>query len=756
MNQRQQYRKYKNGEKSSLTQQRIAALETLHFRWYLGKGTRGKDKAGRKQGKSPLQGAATVVVAARPNKKAKKSSSSNNERKTSPNVAQSPSNTELLDFTDDLISVILSYLPCIRSIVSFCSTSKRFVRILWSIHMEQICKSLYMTKYGVEGLNLRNQTTPFYWKKAWQNISCFRRALKTQAILDEVIVDSHNERPQRNRLGILSPVAEDEAIFYDNPSLAPDNSHEFNLGYFGLTKFYVKISLGVNEYYKEFCAVWGDFNGLRILDSPTSHGYNYDMQYRSVGEQGGFGQVLTVVCPPIKEAPSLFPCIYLGCASGTVLAVSARCDPNLGLSFQITALCYAHSNEVTALAWLPGRTPSCNSKYLVSGGCDGNVYLYPDALAVSKNCNLTNRIFCCANSNHTPILSVATSKLELRDHWAQVLFTGDSDGNIILWKSQPFPNSLDDRIRPLPTFTSLKIVNSSDHCRITSLKVVNDKTLIAGDTSGNVRVWDIIETENDIVRNSQKHLSQNVPDLSILFKIPAAHGGTIEKIEVVGNVLLTTGGSDGFVRGWELKHGDLIGSVLCHPGFLPHHMNQGFGPRLKSSVVGFLFTDAKTCMTLCRDGSLHLWNYGAVSNQEVNFQIRRLSWDNTTQEIECGVIPAAAVLSNLAGTTTSALLIPHSNPPAKALGLQSLKRIMTCDGNPHPTGEQKNLRDRMRLAIIKAAYEHASNSDWQKFPETPFIGADGKVYRYIKKAFATFSGMRPCRHCRRSNRGVSN
>ena len=43
MNQRQQYRKLKNGETSSLTPERILALEILNFRWYLGRGVRGKD-----------------------------------------------------------------------------------------------------------------------------------------------------------------------------------------------------------------------------------------------------------------------------------------------------------------------------------------------------------------------------------------------------------------------------------------------------------------------------------------------------------------------------------------------------------------------------------------------------------------------------------------------------------------------------------------------------------------------------------------
>jgi hypothetical protein len=297
------------------------------------------------------------------------------------------------------------------------------------------------------------------------------------------------------------------------------------------------------------------------------------------------------------------------------------------------------------------------------------------------------------------------------------------------------------------------VYKSTDFGRITNLTVSRNKYLISGDTSGNVRVWDIIE-DSETKHDCTKSNLEQYPHLSIRFKIPAAHGGTIENICVIGNILLTTGGSDGFIRGYDLKQGDLIGAVSCHQGMPPRQIQGCSSIRLKSSVVGLFFNESKSLISLCRDGSIHLWNYAVVSEKEIDFQIRKASWDLTTYEIEGGVIPAAAVLSNLAGKTTSALLIPHSNPPAEVLSLEALKKIMTCDGSRNPSKDQRKLRDCMRLSIIKAAYEHASNPDWRKFPETPFIGADGKVYRYIKKAFATFSGMRPCRKCRRAAKGA--
>ena len=60
--------------------------------------------------------------------------------------------------------------------------------------------------------------------------------------------------------------------------------------------------------------------------------------------------------------------------------------------------------------------------------------------------------------------------------------------------------------------------------------------------------------------------SEPIPNVVLRFNIPAAHGGTIEAINIFGNVLLTSGGNDGFIRGWDINCGDLLGSVLFHEG----------------------------------------------------------------------------------------------------------------------------------------------------------------------------------------------
>ena len=746
MNQRQQYRKLQMGDKSSLTPQRIAALETLNFRWSLGKGMRGKDSSTKitKRKSNEKKNSEKRVV----------KKSSKNERDSFGDVLTNISFFSTL--TDDLICIVLSFLPSIRSVVSYCLTSKRGSKILNSIHMEQLCKSLYVSKFGVEGIRESDeQSSPCFWRNAWHNIYSFRRGLKTQAILDEIVIENKKScEHQRKSLGILTPAEEDQAIFYDNPSSAPSSSAQYCLGYFGMLKFGVQISSCPKSDVKEVIAVWGDFSGLRVIDESPMNMLenNKKLSYQSIGETE-FGQILTVITTPTILTDQ-YPCIFLGSASGAVLSVCAKfCHNTMSLKYNISSVSFAHTNELTALSWFPAsRTNNICNVHLISGGCDGKVYLYPNALSLDDSFDLDERILCCKSSNDAPILSLACCKIQSQHKSLQLLITGDGDGNITLWESAIlYPSLAKPSHMTGPRFTPVRMYKSSDYCRITNLKVIRDKFLVSGDTSGNVRVWDILNEHKNMRQGTSKSIIEQSPNLSILFKIPAAHGGTIEEIDVIGNVLLTTGGSDGFIRGWDLNQGDLIGSVSCHKGISKMCLPQ----TLKSSVVGLFCTGCQNLISLCRDGSLHIWDYGKVSEKKIEFKIRKLSWDLTTSEIEGGVIPAAAVLSNLGGKTTSSLLIPHSNPPANVLGLQDLKKIMTCYGNHQPTESQKKLRDCMRLSIIKAAYEHASNPDWSKFPETPFIGCDGKVYRYIKKAFATFSGMRPCRLCRGDKKGVS-
>jgi WD40 repeat protein len=127
---------------------------------------------------------------------------------------------------------------------------------------------------------------------------------------------------------------------------------------------------------------------------------------------------------------------------------------------------------------------------------------------------------------------------------------------------------LTNTFKKSPNFAPLQVYKSTDYRRITNLTLSRNKHLISGDTSGNVRVRDVIE-DSETKHDCTKSNLEQYPHLSIRFKIPAAHGGTIENIRVIGNILLTTGGSDGFIRGYDLKQGDLIGAVSCHQGMPP-------------------------------------------------------------------------------------------------------------------------------------------------------------------------------------------
>lgn len=733
MNQRQQHRKLNNGEKSSLTPQRIEALESLGFRWFLGKGVRGKDRdvLSRTCSSTP-------------------SIDSNDENVTKINGFKRKLLEEkdtidvsnIFALTDDLVCDVLSFLPSLNCILSFCLTSKRASRLLATYQMEQLCQRLYIAKFGMEGINLNHSSiSPFFWRNVWHNIYCLSRGLKNQAILDEILVEGQNYcETKRKKIGILSQDQEEEAIFYDNPSSALSNTGENCLGYYGMLKFNVRVNAIMRIHEQEMLAVWGDFDGVRIIDgysfSEANHGNSNHFQ--SIADRG-FGQILTAIAAPVT-APE-HPCLYLGCDSGAVLSVTARFCPNtMSLKFDITSATFSHTNKVTSLTWLstPGTHMYNTGMHLISGGCDGKVHLYLESSSYDGRVDLNKRVLCCSET--IPILSLASCNSQSRFGILPILITGDGDGNIKLWKK----NFLSLTDQNMPMFVPLQSRPSQDICRITNVKVVGNKLVVSGDTSGSVRVWNILNEDNG-----------HSPKLEMLFKIPAAHGGAVELIEVVGDVLLTAGGNDGCIRGWNLNRGDLIGSVSCHDGVWQQQRYNSSKSLLKSSVVALFFTGFKSLVSLCRDGSIKPWGYGDISGKNLDSLMRQVSWDLTDSEIEGGVVPAAAVLANLAGKSTSSLLVPHSNPSVNVYGIETLKDIMMCVGNNQPTEGEKRLKDCMRLSIIKAAYEHASNPEWSQFPETSFIGADGRVYKYVKYAFASFSGMRPCTKCQMTNNGVS-
>jgi len=733
MNQRQQYRKLLGGEKSSLTEDRITALEALNFRWSLGRGTRAREASKPKQKRnSPnMDDAGALSMSKKGFERVcdeNVSSSADGQGNGNGNTNQcndliegkyiSPTyknkiqpifqHSPISTLSDDLICIALSFLPSVQCIFSYCMTSKRSYKILSSLLFEKILKTLYVSEFGLKGLKIKEEN-PKFWRNEWHNVNSLRRGLKSQAILDEIIpIKDQNIQDmvsRRKTISLLSPKEENEAIFYDNPSVAPSTSNQFCLGYFGLKSFHIKLQQNPSDpniYEEVKVAVWGDFNGLRILESASNLPFMTGQpQHHTIGESG-YGQVMAVLPAPSSLSMIGHPCVFVGCAFGAVLSIRHEISTN---RYSIVSSSFSHSNEVTALDWL--CQSECN-EYLISGGCDGKVYLYPNSTSEYHNFELNSRVLCCTNAS--PILSLVSYKMEtVFDDGIQLLITGDSDGNMTLWRSISHSTGVPS------IFQSMKVYESSDDCRITNLQVVRQQYLISGDTSGSVRVWNISQEKKSTGKGSKK---DNFIEPNLSFKIPAAHGGTIEVIELIGNVLLTTGGSDGFIRGWDLKSGDLIGSVSCHKGVFVHPQRTSHA-HVKSAVVGHIFTGHESLLSLCRDGTLHFWEYGRICEAHVEFKIRTPSFDVVSNEIEGGVVPAAAVLSNLAGNTASALLIPHSNPPTEVMGLEELRKVMTCDGDQCPTNDKIVRRNSMRLSIIKAAFEHASNPDWRKFPETP-------------------------------------
>lgn len=632
-----------------------------------------------------------------------------------------------------------------------------------------------------------------------------------QSISESFLKSSTSRSSFRRSVGILTPREEYQAMAYDHPSYATSERPCF--GYFGLCAFNILIpcqsesSTSCSETTNEGrlitrtpVVVWGDFDGVRIYNSME------DMIYYRPRSRSGtssavprlntkepastsdkkispmlppfmavateYGLVLSVLaCPPAECSDGSHlcnPCLFLGFASGMVMSICAVLKPDGSIEYQKGQCVQPHTNEVTALVLVTipnSSTPTarrCEKHILASGSVDGNVYVYPHALKRRRNYSIEQPILVLTNGNNVPVLSMAAINMPLKQGFSRVvIITGDQLGNITLWSTRTDDSLYAMNCEENYKFEKIWISRTSSvkSGSIVTMKCVRN-TIITGSNFGDVRFWEVQFLKKG---SADRHarMGPSMPKLVMRHRIPAAHGGTLEFIEAIGNTVLTSGGGDGLINGWDLDSGNLLGVIACHAGRalveprLPAEAEivRKKKKKLMSCVMGSIVYN-KSLISMCRDGTLHKWEYGDMIVSMRKAKQQRVASNDLMFPSESDWI--SVFLHNEAIMPASSSKVVRKKEPPKSTSrgramihsIDELKIIMNAS-NGHSSLDK---RRRMQISILKASIERSRD---RKLKDGPFLGADGKTYESLKRAFALFSGLKACQICRASAQGVS-
>ena len=566
-------------------------------------------------------------------------------------------------------------------------------------------------------------------------------------------------------VGILSNAEEAEAIFYDNPSFAPESEQRYCFGYFGMTSLNISIpdqavaSAVANESSGPPVAVWGDFPGCRIFQSATDVLYDLDTsptssrrgkkgeepvhRFESIADRDGEGLVLSaLVCPFADELQTidvegnaLRPVLFLGMSSGMVISIGIGegTDGNRA-TYGVISSEEAHESEVTSLAVIKnplknGSIDSSKSFMLASGSVDKKIKVYPSAFLAESTYSLGQNFTICSSESLMFCLAATTVQQGLHVNGA-LIGAGDEKGFISFYASE-----IDETNDHGFSFYSAGKSKFSQREQIkpTRMKFLDRDILLTGSTHGDVKIMRL---------RVREELNRSQVSVVTLHRMSSAHVGTIEQIERFGDVLITSGGFDGQIKGWNFRTGRLLGSVACHPGSHSAPETASMQPNrpIFSSVVGSVLFDDKndgnSLLCLCRDGTLLSWKFTQ------NLQKYEASRTDTSS----GAGSDDWLASLLRPAAKSAKAAGIKKRQRKIYTLADLKHVMTKTGRASVA-----LQQRMRLEIFKSAVAVALQSDHK---DTPFLGADGKVYESTKKAFSKYSGLQACASCRSRAQGV--
>jgi WD40 repeat protein len=603
---------------------------------------------------------------------------------------------QLTDFTDDILHHIFAYVSTMQDLRSFAYVNKRTHQwVFRSAATDALFGALYCHVFGQE--NARPDG-----RKSWKCLYSLRQSLAQ---------DMNVTNPfQLNTLGILTPDREIEAVGYDHPIHFRTGQC---LGYFGLERIFPKGDGPL--------AIWGDYDGVFLVpsleDILPSDPYTGRRATKQFSRIPGDSQVLTVLASPMSyNEETNSSTLFLGFASGQVQAVRVV-GKDGRYAYDTVSCAMAHRDEVTKLTVLP-LDPPC----VASSSVDGSVIVYPES--VSSKPTLENAVMGCRSTDK--ILCMAATK------WGgdkQVLLcTGDERGRLTIWSQQHMPGQARNRSLSWGGMSSMMIEDGGSLPTVIQFLHQESGILIVGTNSGGLFIF-------------RAHLSGTLQPAVVLERIaqvPRAHVGAVDSIKIVGNVLLTSGGYEGHVIGWDSQTLMPIGSVAVHPGRLYPgiHLRK---PQvlLKCAVIStVVWPEREVLVNLCRDGTVQEHSFAGVSGleDEAYFASGAVDSDATI------ALDDANFVDKLTSDVVEATLskkVTNQEP----LEISSLQRVMYDADDA--------LLGRMEMRIIQAGVQNRNN------PLHPFMGADNVKYENSKMAFDLFSGLLPCMSCIDNEIGVS-
>lgn len=493
----------------------------------------------------------------------------------------------------DVLFRIASFVPSIKSLMSFCSTSKQTNMLLKDKYLsENLYRSLFIKRFDMSPVASEHFGTT--WKDRWVGVAALKKSM-------EAIEDDKCSIILPNTLGVLRPPAyEESAIFYDNPRFDPGESSH---GYFGLHVL-SNLSRPPNATvdWEPPLLLHGDFDGVKIFSSlvhVTNGSDSSSSPYRflSLGDDGvDGGQVLSCILSPSNmeiesdEEESIAPPVaFIGYASGRVASIHAMLsNDGASYTFSLSSYWHAHKSEVTCLAvgnfYDENNTPH---PMLFSACCGGEVYCYP---------SYKQSVLACWNDVYCPIFSMTSTEVCDEGYTYGILVTGDKSGMVKLWS-----------IGEVGTVFK-KLVGGQgggDNHPVTIASTIGGNMFVTGNNNGDLRFWSVSYKELRGIINVELKLRRD---------IPGAHVGSIEWCMNVGNILLTSGGNDGRIFGWDLNSHKRVGCLSCHQGKNIRLPGRSKNVHMKSCVVSAILpvTSKGKLITLCRDGVMGYWTYIAT------------------------------------------------------------------------------------------------------------------------------------------------